>query len=1110
LRIERHTPSALTGFTLPSNMAASSSAALRTVPDMAPETLSHYRVLEEIGRGGMGVVYRAHDEQLDRDVALKVLPTGLLADENARRRFRREALALAKLNHPNVGVVYEFGDQGGIDFLVMELVSGISLDAKLAAGPMPEKEILRLGAQFADGLEASHAKGILHRDLKPGNLRLATDGRLKILDFGLAQSMESDTDDATASLTQAKEFSGTLRYMAPEQLRGGKADVRTDIYSAGAVLYEMATGKRVFGDVTGPVLVGAILEKLPSSPSSWNRTISPALESVILKAIDKDPDRRYQSARELRVDLERIGTGTNPVIPVHRARWGILAGAVVGGLVLLAVFNVGGVRDRVMGRGASPAAMKAVKGRRSVAVLGFKNLSGKAEEAWISTALGEMLTTELAAGDQLRTVPGENVARMKIDLSLSDADSFGNETLARIRTHLGNDLVVLGSYLALGKEGGAKIRLDLRLQDTTAGETIASVSESGTEGELSELIVRTGAELRRKLGLPGVSPDEATDVRVALPSTPEAARLYAEGVAKLRVFDALAAKDLLEKAIAADPNHALAHSALSAAWRSLGDDAKSQEEAKRSFDLSSGLARADRLSVEARYRSAVHDWPKAIEIYRSLWNSFPDNLEYGLRLAETQTAGGQGKDSLATLAQLRQLPAPGPDDPRIDLAEARAAGGLGDFHRALESAHRAAEKGRAQGAKLVVAQARAAEGGYLGRLGRPDEATAALSEAKDIFSSAGDSLGSAATMKASGDILYDRGAFAAARKNYEETLLVFRRLGAQLRVADSLNSIGNILYDQGELAAAKKYYEQVLSINREVDDKHGIAGTLGNIANVLDAMGDLEGSRKMQEESLAAFREVGNQRGMASTLDNFGNVLSELGDLAGARRRYEEALAIQRKTDYKRGQGYALQGLADIKLAQGDLDGARRDAEESLALRQALAEEFNVMGSKIQLGVISTEQGRLAEGESLLKEGIAAAIKLKQPETEAQASAFLGKNLLAQNKLKEATEAARRAVALSQKSTSRLPHFDIAIISAQIQAAQGQSTQASKRLQTLLSEAEHYGYVPYVLETRVTLGGIEMKTGSRTAARTLIEAVEKDATAKGYLLIARKAAKARG
>src|SRR2546422_3021879 len=209
--------------------------------------LSHYRILEQIGAGGMGVVYRARDEQLERDVAIKVLPVGTLADEAARKRFRKEALALAKLNHPNIATIFEFSTQSGTDYLVTEYIAGLTLDHKLATGALSEKEVVSLGIQLAQGLSAAHEHGIVHRDLKPANLRLASDGRLKILDFGLAQLMSHPNEvGTTATLTQSQEVTGTLPYMAPDQLRGEPAEARTDIWAVGAVLYEMATGRRPF------------------------------------------------------------------------------------------------------------------------------------------------------------------------------------------------------------------------------------------------------------------------------------------------------------------------------------------------------------------------------------------------------------------------------------------------------------------------------------------------------------------------------------------------------------------------------------------------------------------------------------------------------------------------------------------------------------------------------------------------------------------------------------------------------------------------------------------------------------------------------------------------
>jgi eukaryotic-like serine/threonine-protein kinase len=282
--------------------------------ELVGHTLGHYRILEQIGAGGMGVVYRAHDEQLDRDVAIKLLPPGMLADEPTRKRFRKEATTLAKLSHPNIATVHEYGSQNETDYLVTEYIAGISLDAKLTAGALETEQIVDLGIQLAQGLAAAHEHGIIHRDLKPANLRLSSDGWLKILDFGLAQLLPHASNlGLTATLTQSQEITGTLPYMAPEQLRGEPADARTDIWAVGAVLYEMATGHRPFEERVPPALAGDIIHKPPLPPRKITSRTSPKLEAVILRCLQKEQAKRYQSARELRSELERLGIGRTPI-----------------------------------------------------------------------------------------------------------------------------------------------------------------------------------------------------------------------------------------------------------------------------------------------------------------------------------------------------------------------------------------------------------------------------------------------------------------------------------------------------------------------------------------------------------------------------------------------------------------------------------------------------------------------------------------------------------------------------------------------------------------------------------------------------------------------------
>ena len=270
------------------------------------QVLGTYRLIERIARGSQGEVFRAHDERFDKDVALKILPLKALADEDARKRFRQGALAVGRLNHPNVATALYFGEENGVDFLVTEYVAGTGLDEKLAQGPMPEEDVVALGIQLASGLEAAHRERIIHRDLKPGNLRISQNGSLKILDFGLAELVDSTIDVAPAeTMTTNITLTGTLPYTAPEQF-GGVSDQRTDLWSAGAVLYEMATGQLPFAETQLHELRDAILRKDPPRPTVLNPKISRGLESVILRCLQKDPNRRYQTAAQLRDDLARV------------------------------------------------------------------------------------------------------------------------------------------------------------------------------------------------------------------------------------------------------------------------------------------------------------------------------------------------------------------------------------------------------------------------------------------------------------------------------------------------------------------------------------------------------------------------------------------------------------------------------------------------------------------------------------------------------------------------------------------------------------------------------------------------------------------------------------
>lgn len=1085
-------------------------------------TLGRYRIVEQIGAGGMGVVYRAQDCQLERIVAVKVLPVGTLADEAARKLFRNEALALAKLNHPNIETVHDFGSQDGVDFLVMELIPGSPLSTKLAAGPLSEREVVRLGMQLAEGLAAAHSQRVIHRDLKPGNLMITPDGRLKILDFGLAKLLHSTQElEQTQSITSGTgAISGTVPYMAPEQLRGEAVDARSDIYAAGAVLYEMATGRRPFPQTHGPTLIGAILHETVTPPRSVNPHISPGLENVVSKSIEREPSQRYQSAGELSVALEGLYVGTSREVldrvraaPPRISRIAIIASIVAVAAVIIVGLGIGlnfhGREDGTLDRhpynpANNPASLSVpVRARRSVAVLGLKNVSGQADKAWLATALAEILTTELGAGEELRTVASENVAQMKVDLSLPDADSYGPETLAKVRENLNADEVVVGSYIPLGKE---QIRLDLRLQDTLAGETLASVSAKGREDQIDDIVSRAGAELREKLGVGAVTASDAAAVRATLPSSPEAARLYSQGLIKLRAKDSLAACDLFEKSIALEPRFAPAHSALAAAWGNLGYDQKGRAEAKVALDLSGNLGREDKLAIEGRYREAIRDWENAIAVYRTLSQFFPDNLEYGLRLAFAQNSAGKYKDAVATLQQLRRLAAPLSDDPRIDLEEANSYFLLSNWKDMGVASVLAAKKARASGARLILARALECQGVSFRYLGEFDKADAAFRESERTFAGAGDRWGAAVATMGLGASLQERGDLNGARLLYEQSLLVFREVGSQKSVATSMGNIAMTFYDQGDLGAAEKMYEEALPIQRAIGDKYEIANLLNSIANVLADKGDQAGARRKYQEALAMFRETGSQFDAAMTMGNMGELFLDEGNLPEAKDMFERALVIKRSVHNPHSEAYTLSVLGELLTYEGDLKAARKAHEEALAIRTQLGEKGTAAEDSLALARITFEEGRLDDALAAARTATAEFQTLKQIDYEVSAHELAALCLLQSSKVADAEAEIGQAATLLAKSDNRGSRLLVAIAAARVATASGEFADARRRLDAALAEATTANLLYYQYDSRLALGELEIKSGKTAAGHARLAALEKESRHKGFLLVARKAA----
>jgi DNA-binding winged helix-turn-helix (wHTH) protein/tetratricopeptide (TPR) repeat protein len=748
--------------------------------------------------------------------------------------------------------------------------------------------------------------------------------------------------------------------------------------------------------------------------------------------------------------------------------------------------------------------------RRSVAVLGFRNLPGHSEQDWMASALAEMLNTELAAGGKLRLISAEDVAHTKRDLQIENTDTLARGTLARLRATSGADVVVLGSCTPVEGKEQKRIRVDVRLQDTLTGETISEDAFTGNQENLFEIATQAGAHLREKLGTSSVSAEAANQARAALPTNEEALRLYAEGRTRLWNFESLAARDLLVKAEALDPDSAAIHLSLADAWYALGYAMTAQEEAKRAFDLSDRLSREEQLYAEGRYRELMRDWAKASEIYRALVKFYPDDLTYGLRLAAALSADGKAQDSLHVIETLRQLPRPISEDPRIDMQEVQTCDHAGNYQCAKSAAANVASKAERRGSRILLAEAKLWLSQAAIRTDDPAGAMALAEEAQAIFEKAGDTYGTARASYRIADLLYRQGQFAQSNAVLEQCLRVFRQIGNDRYAALTLNDIAVGLRNMGEPAKAKEMYEQCLMEQRLIRNRRGIADTLNNLGALAWHQGDLPEAKRYYEEAIDLYKDLGAQDALAFTQLNMGSVLLDQGDLSGARSLLDLSVASQRKLGNSSDLAEALHNQAGIMGAQGDIDGAKKVYDEALAIRMGRGERSNAAETRLGKAELLLASGSASDSEALARSALEEFKKDNGVEDELKALVLLAQVAVQQGKLTEAKATLAQAAKLA--GTNQYPDLFMKsdIVGAQVLSAEGRLVSAARKVRSTMEEARKAGFYVRQLEATLVLGEIEARSGHKAEAKTLLYSVEKDARSKGFLLIANKAASERG
>lgn len=916
-------------------------------------TIAHYRIIKKIGSGGMGEVYLAEDTRLNRKVALKLLPKEFTKAKERIRRFEREARAVTALNHPYILTVYDIGEFNSSTFIASEFIDGETLRQKIQSSKIPLKEILLIVIQVAEALDAAHRAGIIHRDIKPENVMLRKDGYVKVLDFGLSKPIEDSMNNSklntiTATDTQAGVVIGTIRYMSPEQARGLKLDPRTDIFSLGVVLYEMIAGRAPFEGVTLTDVLAAILEKQPAPLRSFGN-FPDELQWCVSKALAKDKDERYQNAadfvtdlkgirKKLEIDeeLKRLGSAKTHV-NVQRITASKKSLAITSIILLtIALLSIYFVHQSQRAPSATAAKLMTQGVRPSIAVIGFKNLSGSNDTTWISAALSEMLSTELAVGEKLLVISGEEISRSRKELSLEQADSYSTETLVRIRKNLPADYLILGAYYV--PPGQKQIRLDLNVQKTEDGQITTRFTETRNELDLLSLVLSAGTHLRQSLGIVPLSVQQINTARSSLSSNPDAVRFYTEGLAQLRELDRRGARELMLKAAKADPTFPLAYSALSQTWLELGYTKNAIDSAKTALDLSSNLSREERLLVEARYYRASGNWQSAIQSYQSLFTFFPDNLEYGLLLVEVQSKAGFIADADETIKLLRKLPSPINEDPRIDLAELYNYE-IFDPDRYLKLARTAVERARLRGASLLEAQALTSLGTALMIQNQKNESIASFKAAKQIY----------AKQDRKGDILVvenrlanalrNSGDFEAALQSEELQLQKYNELGEKYNVAMSYWSIGQIQIFLGKTDDALKSFSEAKTILEEIGNRNNIGFLYDSLARVYSNTGELTKSEQYHTQAIELLKDSPGD--LRDELSSLASIKKRMGDKVKARQLYDQALEINRNLKSKKGVADCLVSISLLSKSETDLRSASEYLEQ---LSKGYKKEKNVPG----------------------------------------------------------------------------------------------------------------------------------------------------------------------
>lgn len=966
--------------------------------------LGSYEIVEPLGAGGMGEVYRARDTRLDRSVAIKTLPAAVSADSERLHRFEQEARSASALNHPNIITIYELGHDGSTHYIAMELVEGRTLRQLLVAGSLPMRKTIEMAVQVAEGLTKAHESGITHRDLKPENLMVSHDGLVKILDFGLAKLAspreESDLCTTSAALTPSGLVLGTVGYMSPEQAGGQRLDFRADQFSFGLVLYEMVTGKRAFQRSTAPETLVAILREQALPIGAQNPDAPAPLCWAIERCLEKDPDKRYASTRDLARELAAIRDrfSEKPArqveirptnLPAQRSGFVGREKEVAAAKELLlrpdvrlvTITGPGGIGKTRLGVQVASDLIECFPGGAH-----FVPLSSLSDPGLIASAIVQTLGIREAGGQSPLEILKENLQNSLRAPMLLLLDNF--EHLVQAAPTVA-ELLAMGPHLKIMVTSRAPLHLygehefpvpPLAMPDLLSAPTLEVLSKYPAVA----LFVQRAVAVRPDFELSQENASAITEICARLDGLPLAIELAA---ARLKVLSPSSMRTRLT-------------SRLQLLKGGARDMPQRQQTLRAAIDWSYDLLSPAeqkllrRLSVfvggcTLEGAEAVCDTKSDLDL--DLLDGMASMVDKSLMQQVEQAKGESRFAMLETIREyaLEKLSASGEDASTrrahaaycLVLAEEetteRSGGEAAEWLERFSFEH---DNFRA-GLDWLIETGDAGWGLRLGAaLFRFWEAREYLGEGRGQLGKLLKLAGAAAPTKARGRVLFAAGVLAGEQGDYasadaliRESLDIARQLRDQQGAAVSLNALAVIARDRGDVPVARALFEASLDLWRELGDRKAVARSLSNLANVVKLQKDFARARLLYTECLSIFRELGDRTGIAWSMNHEGDVAREQGDSAAARTLYEQALAIFRELGDRWGIAGTLADLGSLAREQGNYPTARSLYRDSIRLFQELDHKRGI--ARLLECFACSAAGQLEAERSLRLAGTAAALR---------------------------------------------------------------------------------------------------------------------------------------